>query len=575
MYYLPLIMSSFLLFSKKITTSTKVLILFLLTSVIVTFRFGAGTDYFSYYYLYQTLDTRSLHSFLLTNTNIEVGFKILQYLFQSLSISYHVSAVIIGLVTLALITKWILDSSDNPVLSFLIFYAMFFLVWILSAQRQGLVLALSLYLFYNPKVDLKLKTKVIILILLASIHISVLFVLPFLFIDRVDWNKKNLLLIFGISLVISYIPINEVLALFTFIPDKFVGYFQPPTSLLSFPNLIRILFFMFVWFFYESLSISKFSKKITDSFLLGLSLYFMLSFSGIGAARIAIYTFTLIVLIFPIVLDKFDAFKILSRLGLGALLIYSLVFFQKEASAYIAQSGYTEESAYLKFESILNKDFTKFNDLYPKLVHDQMNCNTLLDEAKERLNSLDRAVYAPNDIYTVVYDRESYLYGVVNQRGEILIDPVYEQEPMVYGNILYFEDETMLDLTGGDRSSEELVEVFLREWERLIYYNEVPAYFTSSLSYEDLPSEVKAFAPFQDKIRDISMASYQLPKDITLINFNYFGFDYTAYTDHNGLLIHKGFSFTNYRPSYTGFTEINSQCGKYTINSDGSIIWYR
>ena len=111
---------------------------------VILFRFGLGTDYFSYQYLYNNHDVTSFVEALKSQSySMEVGFRILVYIFRSLYLPYQVFIATISLTIYAFFIKWIDDTDLDLSLSIMLLNGMFFVVWSLGAIRQGLILEIG------------------------------------------------------------------------------------------------------------------------------------------------------------------------------------------------------------------------------------------------------------------------------------------------------------------------------------------------------------------------------------------------------------------------------------------------
>ena len=175
----------------KISEKTKVIIMVFLTSIVLVSRYGVGTDYFPYQFLYESMD---ISSFSLSD-RLEPGFKILMYLFRMLNLSFHTFAVFLSLIIYGLTSFWIYWNSRYPSRSLYLYTSMFFLVWTLSALRQGLVMSIALILFFDKDIKLSIYVKLLIIAGLSTFHLSALILIPLVFIMELNFSKKNLLII--------------------------------------------------------------------------------------------------------------------------------------------------------------------------------------------------------------------------------------------------------------------------------------------------------------------------------------------------------------------------------------------
>lgn len=576
MYYIPLIISVAFLFDKKLSESIKFNLMFFMILATTIFRFGVGSDYFSYYYIYNAFNPSSLIEFINLNSNIDLGYKLLIMIFKSFKVQYVVFAATLSAVSIGFIYKWIKDTSTNKLLSLFLFYSMFTFVWIYSAQRQGLVLAVSLYYLYNGKFELSMKQQVFLTLILTTVHLSALFLLLIIILRKIEWSKKTLLLFFIGSVLFSYIPMHTIMGAIPIIPDKFKGYIEAPSSIFQFSNMVRIIFFSFIWLHYDKINTSVSRNKYVTSVLLGFSLYFISSFSGIGAARLTIYNFSLVCIIFPMILESYEDKKVMHKLGMVFLVFFSFAYFQKDINSYKIQAKYTGTEKILRYTSVFNKDYDKYGTIYAHIVKQENLCNTFKNKVQKSLAEPVHANYTVGDKFVVVFDSAIKAYGVINQRGEIVIEPIYETAPLIFGNTLYIdENEMLVDLTMLGKTQDELLDELYNGRQFQMYYDQLKPVSKGSMIYDELPASVQGVLNHFSSVSNIKYERYESDLTYTIISFEYFGIPYVIYLDEFGNVLNEVMSYSEYRPSINGFVDLDTRCGKFLMNFDGEIIWNR
>ena len=574
MYYLPLFISFLLFFQDILSDKKKYILLVCLTTLIITFRFGVGSDYFSYNYLYNVFQVSNIESFFYINDTIEIGFKLIMLPFKLLGAPYEMFVAFISGVSLYFSYRWINDVSSNKFISVFLFYTMFSIVWIMSAQRQGLVLSISLYYLFNDKFKFKFFQELLIIILLSTIHLSSLFLIITIVLRKFNWSQKTLLALFFGSIAFSYLPISEIVKNIPIIPEKFLGYLTSNGTIFDFPSLVRIGLFAFVLFFYHTLADSKHNMEMTNSVLIGFALFFFTKFTGLGAARLVIYNFALLIVLIPKIYINYSDSKQVKTLITLLIFTFGTLYFQKDINSFKYESGYTGSAFLLKYHSIWNKNYLDYNNLTAFIVFDTSRTSEKYTELSSFIPNVDTAKYVNGDVFHVVENYSNNLFGVINQRGEVVIEPKYESKPAVYGTILLLSfDEPLVDLTFSDKNQEELIKVYSENREKQLYYDDLAPAQVGNLDFMDLPSELRQTIKFEQSIRNIEFTEFNSDLKFRIINFNYFGFDYTAYTDENNRLLFNWLSFTDYRPSINGFFEIHTRLGIITLNFNGEVVW--
>lgn len=583
MYYLPLVLGTVLLIIPKISKRLKVIAFTVPLILLTAFRFGIGADYFSYQVLYESMNVSSLASLFSSNERIEFGYRILQGLFVKADLSYQVFTATISILCLILITRWIFKTSQNPLLSCLLFYAMFYFVWILSAHRQMIVLTIgTTYFFSNTKHKSVLKSIALVL-LLSTIHLSALMYLSVIIIDALDikWNKKNLMILFIASLIFSIIPLGDILSKISFIPSRITDYFNTSFKLTDFASVIRIGYFLFIIFFYDKITNSFENKRLVDYTLLGFIFFFFLSFSGIGAARFVIYFFILTVITLPMILDTYLDSKVLYRLGLVASIAYCSLFTLKETRTAISQSGYISDSAILTFESIFDKDYRSFNNIHARYLLRKEEDTLLFRKRGPIEQSRQLVPFDETDSNIVVSDRFTGKFGVMNEDGDWSVYPDFKSQPTLYGSVLvetipltYSNKIVYHDLSGQNRSQEAMLLDIQEHLLEETLFNQTSETYSKEIEYEALPDSVKQLIPEFEFVKAIQEVGFSAPFNYKIIGFNYYDKQYYVYVNEDDTLISDMLSIRYLRISKDGFLRIQNTIGVQIVNKRGEVIWF-
>ncbi len=159
-------------------------IFFLGLLLMLVFRYGQGTDYFGYQYIFEKLpDTLNLNTLNDSSIHSEIGWKFLCVLFRKLGLSYQLFVGFIGIVTMLFLNSFIQKHCPLKVSALFIAYPTLYLTYISSGMRQGLAVCI----FLGVMLDLYLENKrgkfIIAVCICATIH-TASWILLLLLVDR-------------------------------------------------------------------------------------------------------------------------------------------------------------------------------------------------------------------------------------------------------------------------------------------------------------------------------------------------------------------------------------------------------
>lgn len=362
------VFSLFDLFSKK-----KVSMPFVFSSLIllfiICFRYGQGTDYFGYYWLYNQVGTLSEE---LTNFSVhgELLWRLIESLFKQMNIDFPIFAGIVGFITMVFTLLVIKKRSPYKVLSLFLLYPTFYLTYYLSGIRQGIVISSFLFLGIELLYEEKFIKYFIFTLFLSLIHTSaiLLLMLPFL----VKYKKINLKKSFPFLLII-------ILIVFLSGSWKFIY-----SSVIAGANVIDIrisilgLFDRFIMFFIVCYLYSKskkhnnidselktYSDMLWKIYKIGFIIVCLLFFTSTFSQRMTAPLKVVEILLIPILIKnlhpnigqiKKDAFAFISIF----LIILSIETY-KNIAAFLSQGKYYNwvKPHNVPIVTIFNKDDIK------------------------------------------------------------------------------------------------------------------------------------------------------------------------------------------------------------------------
>ncbi|CAM2770348.1 EpsG family protein [Erysipelothrix tonsillarum] len=589
MYYFALLFPFIVNFIPKLTKKQKFYLATLPLFIIVIFRVGVGTDYFSYEYLYNLQNVTTFGKMLDHQTNIELGFRFFIFIFKSIGLPFQFFISFFGVITLGFFIKWIDETSDSSLISLILFIGMFFFVWNLSAIRQGLVMAVASYYFFNPQKNLSRKQSLLLVFVLCLFHISAIFYLPIVFVSKnIKWTKKSLFIILGISFLFAFIPWQRILANLTFIPgyNKITSYIDPQTHVLNFAGIVRILFTTVIIYHYEEITDSVFKKYIVDATLLGFALYFCLKFSEIIAGRTTIYTFILCVIVFKYILDFYflKESKVLNGFIYTGLICFTGMFLYKDINGYMHQSGYAGNDSFLKFNSIFNRpDYNLYNNRFTYLTTRHKDCKVERDaflEIQETYPTTD--TYNPDLTYYPMWDEGQKAYGILGSDHSWIIEPYFKRKPTVYGSLVaYNKNDEIKDVFKQthylDLSGEPLTDTRIQDAIRLEAENRqeiaLQPFEVKSYAIENLSENITTLFPFKEEIVKVDYIEFEKPYAYKIFDIEYINYHYFVYVNESFEPIVPVVSNEFYRISPEGVITVTTYCNQRLYNKDGSLLW--
>lgn len=444
MYYATFIYLLILVFIGKNFTNKTRFILAAFPLVLVAFlRYGVGADYFSYESLYESLEVSSINSYLNSLKTMEPIFKFLMGVFKFVGINYHIFIFSLSTFLVVLNLKWLYEISPNFEQSVLLQYSLLYIYWSLSAMRQGIVLSVLMYFFFNGKKRYSSIQLFAVTVLMMLVHVSAIIVPIYYLISKGKWNKKYFIVILLLSPVTRLIFDPQVMNLLASIPliGKVARYADYNSiKFLSMPSLMRLSFIILILFHYDKL-LEKYSerKRLIDFSLLGLISYFYLPLAMVIGTRVTIYSFCLIVIIFPMIVSLYEKTKLYIYSVIGFVSISSVSFYN-EFSKLNARSGYNGSSHSLNFVTVFNGSRTMFDNSYAidleitDINRERLEHSNLLDRYNTEYNQVEAQF--DSDFSNLPVRFGNGKFGIINSKGEVVGLPVNDISPKVYGKYI-------------------------------------------------------------------------------------------------------------------------------------------
>ena len=421
--------------------------------LINVFKYGAGTDYFSYSKIYDSLTGNgSFYALLNSKLSIEPGFRILNILSGKMGINYVIfSALFMSLITYFAI-KWIFDDSENIYISLLLYFSMFYLYWNMSVLRQGIVLTFLTYIFFNEKKSYGTKTKVFSTLLMFTFHKSALIVPVFYYIAKLKWTRRVFVALVIISPISRLASAENLIILFgenSPIFSKILKYIDYNSiKYLSVPTLQRLFFIVVLLVFYDRLKSNAKTKTLVNYALANLIMYLYLPTSMVIGTRTTIFGYYALILLIPAIIETFD-YKKLRDFSFVIVLMISSVYMYNELDKQKRNSHYNQSIHKMNFETIFNKNLNHYSNAYA-VDYQIKDVNQIKNETSEIFNQLlnpySHAEIDNQEEYLNVKFLNEELLGVINTQGEVVIGPMLEDNMTLFGPYArIYNDELFLN----------------------------------------------------------------------------------------------------------------------------------
>jgi hypothetical protein len=580
MYYV-LFLTPIALQPLKISNRLKGIISSLALGLTAIFRFGSGADYFSYSYLYYLTSGTSIMKVINSLKDQEIGFRLLMFPFRVLNLPYEVFIAFIAIVIMTLMYFWIQKNAKTVTMAYLVYYSFFFLVWNISSLRQGLAITIGCYLLFNSKFQWHFRSKIIIILCLATLHITSLFFLVFVFAELLKWDKKKLIYLVLASLVVSLLPVNNIAVLVAKIPIfSRVAYYLDTGKVLigfwDFKSIARLILIGVVLFHYDSLlEVKAIPQRFLNAYVIGISFFFFLRFDDLIGARISIYGFFLAVLILPAVLDLYDKRKWISVAASTGFIVMCALYLQKELNSMATQAGIETNGLYIPYISIFQQKDARFTNRYYYVNNyvnflDRTACQLELKAFGDHLVRKASTIKDPSKYLIAKYPNG--FYGLVDTEGHIVLDGNYKSAEY-YGGIIRVSSTEYFNYQGVALETQKAAMNFFNSKARTMKY--IAANLTwFEIGSNNLDTQLSSDLEKQGQFKFLNVISQINPLNFYIMEYLSYqhGMIYQLYRTDMTLLSPEYFLSTKTILANRVLLARNV-CSTKFFNEDGELIW--
>lgn len=327
---------------------------FALLTIMLVFRFGQGTDYFSYHYLYEN------EVFFR-----DIGYSLLSFLCRSAGLPYPVFVAVIALICMALLYRFISRYSKYWFFSLLIVYCVYYMSYFESALRQVMALTIMLGLVIPFFTEKKYVGVFLSMLLAVSFHASalVLFFLPLIkegdeksdikfFAYLNTYSTHFLIMVAGVVTIILLLDFKLLVGFMPdFIRNRALSYVSSRPNIFAIIN--RAIFVVVAYYLAlgPKEKIGKNNIFLLKVYLLGFGVYCLLAGADLIASRINVYFRIIEIVLLPnlVYFNMKDAFlRGRKRLAswVGVVLACLVLIYAKECYNVMLQASYNQPSYY-------------------------------------------------------------------------------------------------------------------------------------------------------------------------------------------------------------------------------------
>lgn len=357
-----------LFIERKYKTKKPYFIALIIYFIFLSLRYMQGTDYYSYYYYY-FFERDIFEAFALGyKHSFELLYNLLVSLFKLFDLPFFAFVSFFSGLMLTLYHRFFKAYKIDSVLTIILLYMLYGIIFIESALRQGMAMSILLgigMVGYKQKDFKQILLGAVFAFLFhrTSIIFSIVCIaLYFIFeFKKVEELKINRFIVLGLAiffLCINFIPFETIFAPYgkvNILAHKIVYYFS--ASSISYASMaLRCVYLMLFAFVIYSAKINVFKRgnEIYLLYLLGLVMYFMVcKFSILSRVTVYFEIFEIYVFAYFFIYQKISKIKF-AKVFACVYLMLAGALFVKDGIATQQQSRYRDVSLICPYFTYLN-----------------------------------------------------------------------------------------------------------------------------------------------------------------------------------------------------------------------------
>jgi len=303
-------------------------------------RYGQGQDYFNYEQIYEWIETITDSSILRILLFPDLGYGLLNYICITIGLPYEMFMGLFTAATMIMFYVFLKRTCSCSMVALLIFYSVIFMIYPISASRQGFSMAFFLCFMYPLLEKRENKKYYFYLLFISSFHASAIVSGLFPLLYRYKISTKVLISLFCLSFVLMFLKIN----FFSYIPvpliqTRMAAYLESSSSQVL-AQIVRFLL-VFPLFFIPTSLLNEYNEIKMNRILLvcGFFIYALTSFSELASSRLWGYFLGFECIIFSQLSTKLYKFKHKKLMLMYYILIAGILWI-KDINGAIQQGEY-------------------------------------------------------------------------------------------------------------------------------------------------------------------------------------------------------------------------------------------
>ena len=298
---------------------------FVMMTAMVCFRFGQGTDYFSYRAIFYAV---SSFDRIVGYTHGEPLYLFLCYIFNLLG-GFELFVFCVSLAEMLMIWSFLRRNSANRAVSLLIFISVTYIIYFYNLMRQGL--AMSIFMCYGTKyIQCREWNKYIMTCIIATMIHTVSAI--YFFVPMVLKFRTGSVIRGGLSIILGIIITPLLAGTVRFVGSYDTRYIAAAERLSSF-IVINVV--------YHSIYKEKGGAWWMKLYCFGTGLYFMFLSSSLVASRLAACFKALEMIIVPELMKHKSRYRVLFIIyffALSAVMFTHSLLGEAENGGYISRN---------------------------------------------------------------------------------------------------------------------------------------------------------------------------------------------------------------------------------------------
>ena len=326
-------------------------ILMIVLWAVLCLRYGQGSDYFSYEYLFKRYSDLQMAIYNPFNEHGEIGFRILCAIFPW---SYKWFIAVVSTFEMLMLHRFIKKYSSNTILTLLLFYPTYYLTYYFSIIRQGIVIAFFIGLLLPWLENKKWVRYYLFSALLVTIHSSAIILLLIPLVKKI--KMEEILTLDCICAAVGILMSTSLgMKILNRIP-RIASYVEADLSIMALVERVTLFAIMLLLFFYRK----KYMENEKTVWLLkiysfGIAIYMIfLAFPLISSRFMAIFK-VLEVVILTKLLEERSKYR---QLIILFLTMFTVLMTCKNLDSYLDQGSYKVDVTFYTYPyiTIFNED---------------------------------------------------------------------------------------------------------------------------------------------------------------------------------------------------------------------------